>query len=537
MRFQGGFRGRLLWTTLPVLVIQAVAGLDARADQRIHVGFFRPSLHGGDVLAVGSASTYRQWGFGAGVWFDYAYRPLAVDGGPDLVRHLFLTTLYGNVAFTDWLSVGLGIPLALVEAPGTGDFALSDLRLGIKGRILGGNGRGFGLALSADLTFPTATKDLYIGDELVTGTPQVILDWQGRGWTIAWNLGVRLKKPVDFILNGASVHTAGHQVMLGAGLVAPLLCGRLEGIGTLEFRTSLTRPFRSDYDNQLDLMAGLRGRFAGLVLTAAAGGGPLKGFGSPVVRGVVQVGYEGKTLDCGCAPTPPPDRDGDGLPDAEDQCPDQPGPRDTAGCPDRDGDGIPDGEDRCPEEPGPKALRGCPDRDRDGIADRDDACPDSPGEARFQGCPDSDGDGIPDPKDACPSEPAPGTPDGCPPKAVQQGDRIELLEPVFFEFDSVEFRPGSERILQHVARILAAHPQIRKVRIEGHTDDSGTERHNRNLSERRAEAVRRFLLGQGIPPEMLETRGYGLSRPMVPNTSEENRQRNRRVEFLILEQE
>lgn len=528
-----GKRPGLILTLLGTLVLPATG----TSREQINIGLSRLSLHGGDVLAVGTASTYRQWGWGAGAWLDYAFRPLAVEGGPDLVRHLFLTTVYGNVAFTDWLSVGVGIPLALVDSPGSTDVALSDLRLGIKGRILGGNGRGFGLALAADLTFPTATKAIYAGDELVTGTPQVILDWQGKGWTVALNLGVRLKKPVDFIQNGAPVHEAGHQALLGAALVAPLLCGRLEGIGTLEFRTSLTRPFRSDYDNQLDLMGGLRGRAGGVILTAAAGGGPLKGFGSPVFRGVVQVGYEGKSPECGCTPPPPPDRDGDGVPDGEDRCPDDPGPATTNGCPDRDGDGIPDLRDRCPDQPGSEALKGCPDRDGDGVADPDDACPDLQGEARYQGCPDTDGDGIPDPRDACPDQPAPGTPDGCPPKVVVQQERIELREPIFFEFDSVAFRPESEPVVDQVAAALAAHPEIRKVRIEGHTDDSGTERYNQGLSQRRAEAVRQALVRRGVAPSRLETAGYGPSRPLVPNTSEENRQRNRRVEFLILERE
>ena len=93
---------------------------------------------------------------------------------------------------------------------------------------------------------------------------------------------------------------------------------------------------------------------------------------------------------------PPPDTDGDGLPDAEDDCPDEPGSFALNGCPDRDGDSVADDEDRCPDTPGPAGLQGCPDTDGDGVIDREDACPAVAGLARFDGCPDADADGIAD---------------------------------------------------------------------------------------------------------------------------------------------
>ena len=108
------------------------------------------------------------------------------------------------------------------------------------------------------------------------------------------------------------------------------------------------------------------------------------------------------------------DRDGDGIPDDEDECPNQPGPASTDGCPDSDGDGIPDNEDDCPQDPGPERFNGCPDSDVDGIPDNEDACPQDPGPERFNGCPDSDGDGIPDNEDACRRIRDPEKYDGCP---------------------------------------------------------------------------------------------------------------------------
>jgi outer membrane protein OmpA-like peptidoglycan-associated protein len=113
---------------------------------------------------------------------------------------------------------------------------------------------------------------------------------------------------------------------------------------------------------------------------------------------------------------PPPDTDGDGLIDPEDKCPKDPGPKENQGCPvlDRDKDGIPDVEDACPDDPGPPETKGCPDRDKDTVPDKDDACPDDPGKVELKGCPDRDGDGIIDKDDACPDEPGPAMYQGCP---------------------------------------------------------------------------------------------------------------------------
>jgi outer membrane protein OmpA-like peptidoglycan-associated protein len=117
------------------------------------------------------------------------------------------------------------------------------------------------------------------------------------------------------------------------------------------------------------------------------------------------------------------DRDGDGVPDLEDRCPDVPGKPEFQGCPDTDGDGIPDPDDACPKEPGPKENNGCPiakDTDGDGIPDDMDRCPldpeDKDGFQDEDGCPDpdNDGDGIVDRLDACPNNPGPLENRGCP---------------------------------------------------------------------------------------------------------------------------
>ena len=108
------------------------------------------------------------------------------------------------------------------------------------------------------------------------------------------------------------------------------------------------------------------------------------------------------------------DRDGDGIPDREDRCPDLKGDIAQRGCPDQDGDEIPDIDDRCPTEPGPRSAKGCPDRDGDGVPDKRDKCPDHPGSFQLEGCADQDGDGVSDAEDECPELVGKARTKGCP---------------------------------------------------------------------------------------------------------------------------
>lgn len=109
-----------------------------------------------------------------------------------------------------------------------------------------------------------------------------------------------------------------------------------------------------------------------------------------------------------------PDTDGDGIKDSEDKCPTEKGPKESNGCPDRDGDGIVDNDDECPDAPGTEELKGCPDSDEDGIADENDECPTVAGVAAFNGCPDTDSDGVRDSEDECPELAGTAEYNGCP---------------------------------------------------------------------------------------------------------------------------
>ncbi len=242
------------------------------------------------------------------------------------------------------------------------------------------------------------------------------------------------------------------------------------------------------------------------------------------------------------------DSDGDGLLDSEDRCVDDPedadGFEDGDGCPDTDNDrdGILDTLDACPDEPedadGFEDDDGCPDPDNDGdgVLDAEDACPVEPGVASAAGCPDGDGDGVSDAEDRCPDEYGEGS-DGCPSAVVvdEEAGQIVILEKVYFDTDSATIQQRSYELLDEVAQVLKDNPQLERVEVAGHTDSAGDYGYNKQLSQRRAESVRSYLIDRGIDGGRLTAKGYGPDEPIADNGSEAGRSQNRRVEFKILE--
>ena len=226
------------------------------------------------------------------------------------------------------------------------------------------------------------------------------------------------------------------------------------------------------------------------------------------------------------APPPPPaDTDGDGVLDVDDACVDDPEDEDSFqdddGCPepDNDGDGILDGADGCAMEP----------EDKDTWQD-EDGCPET----------DNDADGLLDGSDTCPNEPETynGTndEDGCPDEAATvtvTSAAVEINEEIYFDLNRARIKRRSHKLLNGVASALTAHADIR-VSIQGHTDDRGSEAKNQALSERRAEAVRDYLVSKGIDAARLEVVGFGETQPKVEGKSKKARDKNRRVEFVII---
>ena len=238
------------------------------------------------------------------------------------------------------------------------------------------------------------------------------------------------------------------------------------------------------------------------------------------------------------------DRDGDGIPDRDDQCPDDPEDydqfQDQDGCPepDNDLDGILDPADKCPNQRGPVENGGCPilDADGDGCPDAEDKCPTEFGPKENGCCPivDTDRDGVPDNEDRCPNQPGPKENGGCPYKLIEITDKmIVLKEKVFFAFGKAIIKPESYPLLNEVAQALKDHPTF-VIRIEGHTDNVGSAKANKRLSQQRADSVRKYLISKGIEPSRLTAVGYGPDRPIDDNSTEAGRAINRRVEFHIV---
>ncbi len=242
------------------------------------------------------------------------------------------------------------------------------------------------------------------------------------------------------------------------------------------------------------------------------------------------------------------DNDEDGILDAEDKCPLVVGLKELSGCPmaDKDGDGVADDQDQCPDEAGTRERYGCPikDQDGDGLLDADDTCPTEAGPRMFKGCPDTDGDGLPDNSDKCPNEAeiinGVEDEDGCPDEGktlVKLSDKkIEILESVYFETGKSKIKEVSFNLLNQVSTLLRAHPELKKIRVEGHTDSVGSDAKNMSLSQARAEAVQQYLVDHGVSPLRLKAQGFGETQPIDDNATKAGRSKNRRVNFVVTEQ-
>jgi outer membrane protein OmpA-like peptidoglycan-associated protein len=372
------------------------------------------------------------------------------------------------------------------------------------------------------------------------------------------NLGINVQPQERFYNLNVS-----NEFAYGLGTEIPFNVGkhRLAAEATLVGALGLKE--MNSEERPLEVLAAMKYRFSDS-LAAHLGGGPglTRGYGTPGFRllaGVIWTETE-KAAPARIEPPPPapvkvcpqgpedmdgfqdgdgcndPDNDNDGILDGNDRCPNQPetknGFEDSDGCPDElpppppvdtDGDGLTDDKDRCPQAA----------EDKDGFQD-EDGCPD----------PDNDKDGVLDAEDKCPSEPETingvTDEDGCPDKGKEkvriEGKKIVILDKVYFATNKDVILARSFPLLQQVGQVLRANPELKKVRVEGHTDSQGKDEANMDLSQRRANSVRKRLIEQeGIAPERLEAVGYGETRPVDNNKTAKGRENNRRVEFIILE--
>lgn len=528
---------------------------------------FEPALGPDVFFSVEGPAVGEHLAFTLGWEFNYQNKPLVLHfaknvgssqlhiGDPnvttyDIIKHQATADLFGTFSFhIKWLhaQVGLDLPINYIsgtdmdiststgEVTDTGESinpaTIGDLRLQLKALIVP-DWHGLSVAFSPILTFPTGTSWDFGGDPNVSFRPRAVVGYSWDKFMTAANVGWDFRQ--NSVYMGQEI---SDQMIFGLGVgyqVHPrvLLLAELFGragfsdksrctadTSTLDINCDDTsssslssHPMETDVGGRINLTRSLE-------MNVGVGFGVLQAVGSPVFRILAGLRWSPDFKDT----------DHDGVPDAEDRCPTQPEDRDAFqdedGCPDpdNDGDGIPDKFDDCPIAA----------EDFDGFKD-DDGCPD----------PDNDADGVLDSKDKCPNEPETingyKDDDGCPDKGEShvtiQENKIVITKKIFFDTNKATIKRVSNSILNEVALTLAAHPKIKGVRIEGHTDSRGNAQKNKDLSQRRAEAVRSYLVKRGVEPGRLFAIGYGPEKPIADNRTAKGREQNRRVEFFILEQ-
>jgi OOP family OmpA-OmpF porin len=426
------------------------------------------------------------------------------------------------------------------------------VRLGADLRLIGAYGDPFTLAVGGRVWLPTGDSTKYLGDKEVRVGPQLLAAGDIDAFVYAASLGFVYRANSS----GFAGHPTGSEATFGAAIGARTLEKKLV-IGPEIWGSTVLADGGAVFGTRttpLALVVGGHYTAGDFRFGVGAGPGFSRAAGTPIFRALASIEYVPAFAEVRQT-----DRDGDGVFDTEDACPDTPGVRTgdpkTNGCPpppppppDRDGDGIPDAEDACPDVPGVRTddpkTNGCPsDRDKDGVIDTEDACPDVPGvrtdDPKTNGCPpdpDRDKDGILNDVDACPDEPGPKSDDpkttGCP-RVFIRNAQIQILEQPKFDFNRATIKPDSDSLLTEVAKVMNDHMEIKRVTVEGHTDGVGSSEYNKILSQKRAEAVVAWLSVHGVAKERLSAQGMGKEHPIMPNDTAAGRAANRRVEFHI----
>ncbi|MBN1206473.1 MAG: tandem-95 repeat protein [Myxococcaceae bacterium] len=584
LRRRRALRGSVpAWGLLGLLVAVLVAAPASAqtappASQGIDVQQYKPGPGARDVLGVHSAQVDRHLGWNLGLSFNYARDPLNFlnprtdDFLYEIVKNQFTFDVMGSLSLFERFELGVALPItsqgsgpgtsvAPILSEGVDATGVGDLRLVPKARLLTTDG-GLHLGLAVPVLLPTSGGKEFLGRDGLAVFPRLLGEWTSEGGTrVLANVGVNLQ-PREQLYN----LNVSNEFAYGLGAEVPFQLGkhRLAAEATLVGAIGMSET--NSEERPMELLAAMKYRFTDS-LAAHLGGGPglTRGYGTPGFRLFAGLRWTEaqRAAPPRFEPPPPP-------PPPAPVCPQGPedmdGFQDGDGCadPDNDQDGLLDGDDACPNEPeaknGFEDTDGCPDElpppppvdtDGDGLTDDKDRCPqvaeDTDGFEDADGCPDPDNDrdGVVDASDKCPTEPETingvKDEDGCPDKGkvkvLIEGEKIVILEKVYFATNKDTILPRSFPLLKQVGQVLRANPQLTRVRVEGHTDSQGSDAANQALSQRRATNVRMRLIEQErIAPERLEAVGYGESQPVDTNKTARGRENNRRVVFTILEQ-
>ncbi|MBI4508606.1 MAG: OmpA family protein [Deltaproteobacteria bacterium] len=596
---------------------------------------FRPAMDSRGYITVNASQILGSNELSFGLVTNWGHNVLELSGGAFgqvdkyesgntayTVQNIITPTLQVAYGLLGLAEIGVSVPFMVVSGDVSPDFhggtpadpndddefgfssqGVGDVGIHAKIRFLNTSKHPVGFAVVGSVFVPAHDDDEWLGEKKLTFQPMAIVDKEfGRGsLRLAANAGLRIRTSEEtdrtFVNKvvaspgGVQVPSTGNtalapasEIPFGLGMSYAVVKQKFdlvaEVFGSVPLGGEDYMPLEASLGIKLYLARNsffLLGGGAGFLPGSVAAGNPdVRGFlgivfepnigdrdGDGIKDDVDKCPDDPEDFDDfedtdGC---PEPDNDRDGILDGDDSCPNEPedkdGQEDEDGCPeaddmDRDGDGILDDVDQCPDDPEDKDnfedSDGCPepDNDQDGILDVDDVCINDPEDKDDwedkDGCPDPDNDKdrILDRVDACPNEPetynGKDDEDGCPDKGrvVVTSGAIEILDKIYFETNKAVIKPESYPILDAIAATLQGNPDILLIEIGGHADERAKDEYNLRLTQDRSEAVKKYLVDNGVEETRLKAVGYGETRPIDPRHNEAAWSKNRRVEFLIL---
>lgn len=526
-----------------------------------------------NYFGTASATVAPHLGWSAMALFNYANSPLVLrdengDRVDDLVSAQGTMHLLFSLGLLDLMEIGVDVPMIMLQRgsafPGGGlgledaSFGLGDLRLVPKVQLFSTQehptAAGLALALLVDLYLPTGDGDRLQGGDFRVG-PRIAFDINLGGPRIGANLGY-LIRPGDEQVGNLTVddtlswNVAGEVPIGEAFRVTGEVFGRITP-GADKIRRS---------DSPTELLLGGKYNRDYLFLTGGGGFGLVNGYGTPDYRLFLGVGAATPRTAPEPMPEPEPEPECTTA-NAADVCTDVPASVCRNGvirvyapaCPAgecvypareiRCGEGT-----ICGEEDGEPACVPAPacTADADCTSAPEPSCTNNVLTTWSGRC--SDGDCAYDPTETpcgegqeCGTEAGVAACVAIPEPVVVRVDtetrRIELEETIFFATGSAVIEQRSFSMLNQVAELLLNNPQIRLIRIEGHTDSRGSRSLNTRLSQERADSVKTYLVGRGVATERITTRGFGPDQPIADNATADGRAQNRRVEIHIVEQD
>ncbi len=535
---------------------------------------------------VGNGLTLKGGQFRAGAALTFGYGVLRTANTSVARTHLsdrFGLQVFGAVGVFDWLELSAVVPATFYQrgsdALPVGSGGLGNPWFNVRIPIWTDLEKPVLLSAGLGVAIPVGTGAA-LGNGGIEFAPRITAGHVFRDVQFGVELSGVLRSPVDYSAQtGERLDVVGSQVALAAMLTSVAPEGP-RGEGSVRVFTPLTGGRIG-----VEALLGVRWPLGDVELFAAAGPGLFGEPATPQARAYLGLAFSNaKPTRPACiegmpyelAECPDLDKDGDGVPNARDEAPlqaedrdgfqdddgkpdddndadgvrdekdrcrNERGPAENEGCADRDtdGDGSIDRLDRCATDAGPTENGGCPDGDKDGdgVVDRLDRCPEGPGVAEQQGCPwpDSDADGVIDREDNCPTDSGTRLNQGCPVEKKQlvviTPERLIIKEKVFFDTGKATIQARSNALLDNLATVLVAHPELAHLRVEGHTDSQGNPANNQKLSQARADAVKAALMKRGVGEARLEAKGFGSESPIEPNDTAAGREANRRVEFIV----